>query len=335
MLSGLETPTEGEVYIDGEQVTGKPPYERDTSIVFQSWALFPNKTVLENVAFGLKMDGMEREDRIAKARRVLDIVEMEALEDSLPEELSGGQKQRVALARSLAIEPSVILLDEPLSNLDKRLREQMQIELRNIQNTVETTFVHVTHDQDEAFTLADRIGIMNDGQLEQVGEPREVYDTPENRFVEEFLGESNILDGTLEERRDWGVSIELDLGKSIVVPPLQDGLSPGDPLTVSLRPEVLTVDPIESRNEESDSAPSTGVTGTITDVLYRGGSVRFFVEVGDGSVFFEQSIGAETDFEVGDRIVVGWEPSDLLVFAEGERIGMEANQRDPRPVENR
>ncbi len=326
MLGGLETPTDGDVYIGDERVTDEPPYERATSMVFQSWALFPHKSVLENVAFGLKMDGVDENERKERARDVLDVVEMGEFADADPGDLSGGQKQRVALARSLAIEPDVLLLDEPLSNLDKRLREQMQLELRNIHDEVETTFVHVTHDQNEAFTLADSIAIMNDGDVEQVGEPREVYDDPVSLFVEEFLGDTNLVDARVETDIDGGVVAATEFAEEIAVPTPGGDVAPGDPLTISFRPEELDVSRVVADGGQSaEPAEAVDVTtsleGTVTDVLYRGSSVRFYVQIGETSVFFEQSVGDQTDFEVGDSVVVSWDPTDLLVFSEGERLG--------------
>ncbi|WP_435117227.1 ABC transporter ATP-binding protein [Halolamina sp. C58] len=326
MLGGLETPTSGHVHIGDERVTDQPPYERDTAMVFQSWALFPQKTVLENVAFGLKMEGVSEDERRERAREVLEIVEMSEFADADPDDLSGGQKQRVALARSLAIEPDVLLLDEPLSNLDKRLREQMQLELRNIHDGVETTFVHVTHDQNEAFTLADSIAIMNDGEIEQVGEPREIYDDPVSLFVEEFLGDTNLVDATVEESVDGGIVAATEFAEEIEVPTPNGDVSPGDPLTISFRPEEFDVArPATDGGQVVEAAGGADATsaleGTITDVLYRGSSVRFYVEIGDASVFFEQSVGEDTDLEVGDAVVVSWDPSDLLVFSEGDRLG--------------
>jgi spermidine/putrescine transport system ATP-binding protein len=326
MLGGLEEPSSGDVFIDDDQVTHAPPYERDTSIVFQSWALFPHKSVLENVAFGLKMDGVSAEERRETARRVLDIVEMGEYADADPEDLSGGQKQRVALARSLAIEPEVLLLDEPLSNLDKRLREQMQLELRNIHDAVETTFVHVTHDQNEAFTLADRIGIMNDGDLEQVGAPREVYEDPENRFVEEFLGDTNLVDAEVAERTADTVVADLAFDGSTAVPLENADVDVGDPLTVSFRPEILDVTRVSgdggrAAGSATNADSANQLPGSITDVLYRGSSVRFYVEIGDEHLFFERSVGDENDVDVGDDVVVAWDPADLLLFSDGDRVG--------------
>lgn len=325
MLGGLETPTAGDVYIGEDRVTNKPPYERNTSMVFQSWALFPHKTVLENVAFGLKMDGVSESERNERAREMLEVVEMQEFADSAPGDLSGGQKQRVALARSLAIEPDVLLLDEPLSNLDKRLREQMQLELRNIHDEVETTFVHVTHDQNEAFTLADSIAIMNDGEVEQVGEPREVYDDPVSLFVEQFLGDTNLVEAEVAAETEEGVVADTEFGADIEIPTPNGDVSPGDPLTVSFRPEDLDVSRVAADGGEAAGFVSDDVTatleGTITDVLYRGSTVRFYVEIGGTSLFFEESVGADASFDLGDSVAVSWNPDDLLVFSEGERLG--------------
>ncbi|PSP74020.1 ABC transporter ATP-binding protein [Halobacteriales archaeon QS_3_64_16] len=351
MLGGLETPTSGDVHIGGERATETPPYERDTSMVFQSWALFPSKTVLTNVAFGPKMTGIAEEERTEQARRVLEVVEMSDFAEQKPPALSGGQKQRVALARSLAVEPEVLLLDEPLSNLDKRLREQMQLELRSIQEEVATTFVHVTHDQNEAFTLADRIAVLNDGRLEQIGTPREVYSDPHNLFVEEFLGDTNLFAARVEESDSEGIVAEAEFGSRLSLPVESDRLSAGEELTISLRPEVLDVrrraatdgavptraegtgateDTEENERVDGNGAgdgtgargeETSALHGTITDVLYRGASVRYYVSLSEGELFFERSVGEETDFEASDDVRVGWNPSDLLVFADGERVG--------------
>lgn len=328
MLGGLEIPTDGTLYIGDESVTNVPPYERDTAMVFQSWALFPSKTVLENVAFGPKMAGVDEQERTEKARRVLETVEMDEFEEHNPTELSGGQKQRVALARSLAVEPEVLLLDEPLSNLDKRLREQLQLELRAIHEQVETTFVYVTHNQNEAFTLADRIGIMNDGELEQVGDPREVYADPKSQFIEEFLGDTNLIDARVERGTEEGVVAETEFDTHIELPPADAGLDTGDHLTVSLRPEALAVEraatdgavPTQTADGEEASA-TNALHGTITDVLYRGSSVRFYVQLGESNLFFERSVGDDTAFDTGEDVRVTWDPDDLLVFAAGDRVG--------------
>lgn len=316
-IAGLETPTDGRIFISDDDVTHQAPYDRDCSMVFQTWALFPYKTVLENVTFGLKMQGWSKDDRIERAREILELVELTEFEDSSPTDLSGGQKQRVALARSIAMDPAVLLLDEPLSDLDKRLRESMQIELKNIHSELDKTMVHVTHDQDEAFTLADRIGIMNDGRLVQVGEPREVYANPENQFVEEFLGESNIVMGTVDNVQDDRFEATLDIGTHISLPITdQDNeLEVGGSVTFSLRPEVMQISATTEPDAEisADGEGGHGIQGTVESILYRGSTVRYYVDVG-GELFVEQSVAADEQFDEGQSVRVTWEQDDILAF---------------------
>ncbi|SEV84695.1 ABC transporter ATP-binding protein [Natrinema salifodinae] len=332
MIAGLETPTDGEIRIGDDDVTDRPAYERTTSTVFQDWALFPHKTVLENVAFGLKMRDVAKDERRERAREMLDRVEMGGYGDQDPTNLSGGQKQRVALARSLAVEPDVLLLDEPLSNLDKRLSEDMQIELREIHEDVETTFVHVTHDQDEAFTLADRIGIMADGELVQVGAPDEVYENPKNRFIEGFLGDTNFVNGTVTETGDT-LRVETELGREVVLPTDGDvDCAAGDALTLSLRPEVLSTERAdgdangdENRSQAvlADGSTTNTVVGTVENVLYRGSTVRYSVSIEGSSVFVERTVADSGAFDAGDRIRISWNGEDVLAFTEdGSRVGL-------------
>lgn len=329
MISGLETPSSGTVLIGNEEVTDEPAYERDTSMVFQNWALFPYKTVLENVAFGLKMRGDGEQERVERAREMLDRVHMSGYEDHSPTELSGGQKQRVALARSLAVDPDVLLLDEPLSNLDKRLREEMEIELKDIHEEFEKTFVHVTHNQDEAFTLADRIGIMNDGRLVQVGEPNEVYRNPTNKFVEEFLGDTNFVTGTVTDIDGTVGYLETDFSSEIRVP-VSGAVEPSDTLTVSLRPEFMELAlPSEEATNTSprtraDGNGSAVVSGTVQNTIYRGSTTRHVVDVGGEQLFVEQGVTDQAAIDEGDTVELGWETDDILVFTpDGTRVGDE------------
>ncbi|QCW02261.1 ABC transporter ATP-binding protein [Natrinema pallidum] len=334
MLAGLETPTDGDIRIGDEDVTDRPAYERTTATVFQDWALFPNKTVLENVAFGLKMQGVGKEDRHDRAREMLERVRMAEYADDDPMNLSGGQKQRVALARSLAVNPDVLLLDEPLSNLDKRLSEDMQIELREIHAELEETFVHVTHDQDEAFTLADRIGIMADGTLVQVGEPNEVYQNPKNRFIEGFLGDTNFVEGTVERTTPDAVRVETELGRTVGLPTAAadaTALEAGDAVTLSLRPEVLSVEPVSAASDDAESSgavradgsTTNAVVGTIENVLYRGSTVRYSVVVNGTTVFVERTVGDGSAFDAGDEIRIDWDGADLLAFRDdGSRVDL-------------
>ncbi|MDG5775260.1 ABC transporter ATP-binding protein [Haloarculaceae archaeon H-GB2-1] len=330
MIGGLEGPSDGDVYIGERQVTDSPAYDRNTSIVFQGWELFPHKTVLENVAFGLKMDGVGKDERRERAREMLARVHMDGYQDQNPAELSGGQKQRVALARSLAVDPDVILLDEPLSNLDKRLREEMEIELKEIHEELKKTFIHVTHNQDEAFTLADRIGIMNDGELVQVGPPTEVYQHPKNEFIEGFLGDTNFVGGRVEETDGDEVLVETESDVTVRVP-VEDDVQEGDSLTVSLRPEILRIHPTDGDDSVSgqtgrsvavaDGEGSNAVVGQIERVLYRGSNARYFVDVGGTSVFVERSVADEVGLEQGDEVRLDWTADDVLAFHDdGARV---------------
>lgn len=322
MIDGLERPTAGRVFIDETDVTDQQAYDRDCSMVFQSWALFPYKRVIENVAFGLKMKGVGRAERRERARETLELMHMGDFVDHRPADLSGGEKQRVALARSLTMDPSVLLLDEPLSNLDKKLREEMQIELKNIHEEFGKTMIHVTHDQDEAFTLADRIGIMNEGRLVQIGTPREVYANPVNQFVEEFIGETNFIRGEVETMGAEELTVALDFGPTVAIPYQEEteALSVGAPVTVSLRPEVMSISPAPAEAEsEVEPVPNGGgeherVPGTIRNILYRGSTVRFYVDVGGGELFVERSVGDFEGLDEGDDVALSWDRSELLCF---------------------
>jgi spermidine/putrescine transport system ATP-binding protein len=322
MLGGLDQPTEGDVYIGDESVTGTQPYERSTSMVFQSWALFPHKTVLENVTFGLKMDGISKSERIERAERFLEMVQMTEFKDQPPGELSGGQQQRVALARSLAMDPDVLLLDEPLSNLDKRLREEMQIELKRIHEELDKTMIHVTHDQDEAFTLADRIGIMQYGELVQVGEPREVYANPKNQFIEEFLGDTNFLSATVTDVGSGRLAVETATGAVHDVPVESGSITAGEAVTLSLRPEILSVEKSTAEAVRSDGSGGRNTfRGEVTTTLYRGSTVRHYLDVGGEEMFVEHDTGRGGEFSEGDVVTVDWEPEDVLCFdSDQERI---------------
>lgn len=322
-IAGFESPASGQIAIDGQVVDETPPFDRDCSMVFQDWALFPHQTVLENVAFGLKMKGVDRQTREERARETLELVEMTGYEDASPDQLSGGQKQRVALARSLTVDPELLLLDEPLSNLDRQLRETMQLELRRIHDQVGTTMVYVTHDQDEAFTLGDRMGVMNDGGLVQVGTPQTVYDDPTNQFVESFLGTTNFVECVVAEADDRPL-LETPLGISFRAP-IGASVGVGDPVAVSLRPERLTVgggpEALAGATPVGDGGSgAVSVTGTVAETVHRGSHVRVRLSVGDATLFVERPTGATGTLSVGDELVVGFEPSEAVYFdSTGER----------------
>jgi spermidine/putrescine transport system ATP-binding protein len=318
-VAGFESPDAGRVAIGGEDVTDVPPYDRECSMVFQDWALFPHKSVLENVAFGPKMAGVGGAEREALARDRLELVEMGGYAGAMPDELSGGQKQRVALARSLTVDPDLLLLDEPLSNLDRRLRETMQLELKDVHDRVGTTMLYVTHDQDEAFTLGDRMGVMDAGELVQVGTPASVYDDPTDRFVESFLGTTNFVDCRVVAVDDRPL-LETSMGPTFRAPVDPSGLSAGDALAVSLRPERLGVETGDRPTAVGDGGDTVAVTGTVEETVHRGSEVRVRLTAGDADLFVDRPVDDGAALSAGDPMTVRFSPGDAVYFdAAGER----------------
>jgi spermidine/putrescine ABC transporter ATP-binding subunit len=301
MIAGFEEPTEGSVIIDGEDVSSTPPYDRPTSMVFQNFALFPHKSVGENVAFGLKMRGVDAETRERRAAEMLEMVELGGYEDRRIDELSGGQQQRVALARALITEPTVLLLDEPLGALDLQLRRNMQIELKNLQTELGTTFVYVTHDQEEALTMSDQIAVMNDGRLEQLGTPTEIYEHPETEFVADFIGDTNLLEGKYVEA-DGARKVSTG---DIEIPVESNGkFADGDSVSVSIRPEKIHF-----------GDGGTEFSGTVEDVIYQGNIAKIHVTVGGRELVVEKHVD-QTDGipQVGDDVGLTWESDQVDVL---------------------
>jgi spermidine/putrescine transport system ATP-binding protein len=298
MISGLETPTDGDVAISGKRVTEQSANSRDTSMVFQEWALFPHMTVGENISFGLEMDGVPEDERETRIADALEMVELSGYEDRQATELSGGQKQRVAMARAVVREPDVLLLDEPLASLDRKLRQHMQVELKDIQEELGITFIYVTHDQEEALTMSDRIAVMNDGQIEQVGPVDELYTSPETQFVATFIGETNLFEGTIS---DDGTSLQTDDGRfTVAIPPSAD--DSGRSAAVSVRPEEVILKPHDDSGEYANEW-----TGTVLDTIYKGSLKLYRIDV-DGKHFeVERQINEETtNFAENDEVTVGF-----------------------------
>ncbi len=263
MLAGLDRPSSGRIFIDGADVTDVPAYARPVNMMFQSYALFPHMSVAQNVEFGLKQDRMPRKERAERVAEMLALLQIEGLARRKPDQLSGGQRQRVALARSLAKHPKLLLLDEPLGALDKRLRESTQFELVNLQERIGITFVTVTHDQEEAMTMSTRIAVMNDGQILQVDTPTAIYEYPEYRFVAQFIGSVNLFEGRVMENRGDQVLVETQVGRTL----LMRSLHPhpvGTPVTVAIRPEKLR--PCASYAEDGVNQ----VKGVVEDIAYLG-----------------------------------------------------------------
>ncbi|MGC0336429.1 ABC transporter ATP-binding protein [Streptomyces sp. SLBN-8D4] len=284
LIAGFETPTEGRVELAGQEVTGLAPFERDVHTVFQDYALFPHMSVEQNVAYALRVRGVPKAERLVRARKALGEVRLEGFGRRRPAQLSGGQRQRVALARALVGRPRVLLLDEPLGALDLKLREQMQVELKALQRDVGITFVLVTHDQQEALTMSDRIAVLHRGRVEQVGTPAEIYERPATPFVASFVGTSNLLDG--------------DTARRIV----------GAPGTFSVRPEKIRV---LKESADSGEPEHAGVTGTVAEVVYLGDVTRFLVDLDGGGRLTALQQNLETSSEDvaayrGARVRLQW-----------------------------
>ncbi|GAB2905402.1 ABC transporter ATP-binding protein [Neomicrococcus lactis] len=302
MVAGLEHPTSGTISIGGEDVTQLPSHKRHVNTVFQSYALFPHMNILENVAFGLKQRKVRNAQELAK--KGLEMVELGHLAARKPVQLSGGQQQRVALARALVNRPAVLLLDEPLGALDMKLRRQMQVELKAIQTEVGLTFVHVTHDQEEAMTMADIVAVMNQGKVEQMGAPRELYELPKTAFVANFLGKSNLMKGHVAEQRDDLLGVDI-AGSRVWVPASRTTTQAGD-IVVGVRPEKMR---IGHMGELDIPADHNQLTGTIIDASFTGVSTEYLVDVPGVGVLgtFTQNLGQDTG-QRGDKVALSWEP---------------------------
>ena len=287
MLAGFEQPTSGEIILDGTDLSGTPPYKRPVNMMFQSYALFPHMTVEKNIAFGLKQDGMPKDEMVERVSQMLKLVKLEQFASRKPNQLSGGQRQRVALARSLAKRPKVLLLDEPLGALDKKLREHTQFEIANIQYKTGITFVVVTHDQEEAMTMADRIAVMSHGKVVQVATPAEIYEAPNCRFVADFIGDVNIFDGKVTTASNGAVEIAVDSG--FTVRTASSGApAVGSALGFAIRPEKLRVTRAAPAN-----ASINATKGELWDTGYLGDMTVFHVRLPNGNVVKASSLNAQ------------------------------------------
>ncbi len=305
MIAGFQTPDAGEILLGGTSITQVPPYRRDLGMVYQNYSLFPHMTVAKNIAFPLEMRGVAKARITERVAEVLDLVRLTGLEERLPQQLSGGQQQRIALARALVFEPPVLLMDEPLGALDKKLREQMQAEIKQIQRKLGITTVYVTHDQEEALTMSDQVVVMNAGRIEQMGTPAEVYEQPTNRFVADFMGATNFFSAVVAEPGREAV-VHTSLGARFVVRG-EDGWRRGDRLVLTVRPERV-------RLERSHSAAAWSCGGTVEHVTYVGGQLRYRVvfEGGDELIAVQPNLG-DSPLNQGDSVEVWWEPADAWI----------------------
>jgi putative spermidine/putrescine transport system ATP-binding protein len=290
LIAGFEQATAGTIHLDGEDVTGRAPFDRDVNTVFQDYALFPHMSVLDNVAYGLRVRGVKKAARHRQAEEALGTVQLAHLAGRRPGQLSGGQRQRVALARAIVVRPKVLLLDEPLGALDLKLREQMQVELKQLQRDLGITFVFVTHDQEEALTLSDRVAVFSEGRIVQLGTPQEIYEQPSSAYVASFVGTSNLFDSATSTRL---------LGRAG---------------THALRPEKITLRRTGSPTPDDGTIRAEGV---IVESIYLGTGHRIHVRLDDGTdlVVLEQSTGGPADEQRGEKVVASWSPDDLVPLA--------------------
>src|SRR5262245_7220483 len=305
MVAGFEEPTAGVIQLHGKDVIGVPPNKRDVNMVFQSYALFPHMNVFENVAFGLRRKAVAKPEITRRVGEMLEIVDLAGRGERRPRELSGGQQQRVALARALVNHPRALLLDEPLGALDLKLRQAMQVELKRIQREVGITFVYVTHDQGEALTMSDRIAVMNDGLIEHLGTPREIYEHPATRFVAGFIGTSNLISGEVDRLDGDRAIIEISPEERIIVPVADRAVSPGSRLELTVRPEKID---LSTARPQGDGC---ALRGTVAEVVYLGTSTNFSVSTTAGSdlVVFQQNSASAADVAArGDSVWLSWQP---------------------------
>ncbi|MCO1622452.1 MAG: ABC transporter ATP-binding protein [Pseudomonas alloputida] len=301
MLAGFETPTAGEIQLGGRSINNVPPHKRDIGMVFQNYALFPHMTVAENLAFPLTVRNLSKTDISERVKRVLNMVQLDAFAKRYPGQLSGGQQQRVALARALVFEPQLVLMDEPLGALDKQLREHMQMEIKHIHQRLGVTVVYVTHDQGEALTMSDRVAVFHQGEIQQIADPRTLYEEPCNTFVANFIGENNRISGTLLASDGNRCQVQLPRGERVEALAVNVGQA-GEPVTLSIRPERVRL------NGHSERCVNR-FSGRVAEFIYLGDHVRVRLEVcGKGDFFVKQPI-AELDpaLAVGDVVPLGWE----------------------------
>lgn len=308
VIRGFVIPTTGEIYLQNELMGTRPSYRRNVTMVFQHLALFPHMTVFENLAYGLKLRRVSKEEIKTRVQRILEVVHLAGFEERYPKQLSGGQQQRVALARALILEPSVVLFDEPLGSLDLKLRREMQVEIKNIQRRLKTTFIYVTHDQQEALNMCDRIAIMNEGRIEQVGTAEEIYERPQSRFVADFIGDTNLVEGRVVSVE--GPSITIESGGLTFVGQTEQQFQPNDSVTLCIRPERIVV------GSRAKGCPVC-YTARIVDMLYAGAKRRCILELSNQVRMKVDSDARETaGLRIGDKVEVGWDLKDGALFSD-------------------
>lgn len=311
MLAGFELPSEGRILLEGRDIARLPPHRRGIGVVFQSYALFPHMSVAENVAFPLEVRGVPRPERAERVKRALAMVRLEGFGDRRPAQLSGGQQQRIALARAMVFEPPIVLLDEPLGALDKALREEMQYEIRGIHQRLGVTMMYVTHDQQEALTLSDRIAVFEGGEIRQLASPRRIYEEPANAFVAGFVGENNRLPGRVLARQEGAVRVALDCGAEVLARPV-DCEAPGSRCIVAVRPERVAVAPVNAEDLGGDALPAR-----LLEAIFQGDHVRLRLSLGSGGgeILAKRVVGGARLPEPGETAAVAWDAAHAHAFA--------------------
>ncbi len=326
MIGGFEEPSSGRIWLGEDDVSGLPAHKRDVNTVFQSYALFPHLSVAENVAYGLKRQGVAKDDIGPRVEAMLELVDLEGYGHRRTTQLSGGQQQRVALARALVNRPQVLLLDEPLGALDLKLRKQMQLELKRIQSEVGITFIYVTHDQEEAMTMSDRIAVMSAGRLEQVGAPQDVYELPATSFVASFLGASNLLEGEIEGTSGEIAKVRLRVGSTVTLPARRLPDSDG-PVAVGVRPEKLHIQATDSSEmDRGDNA----IEATVVSSTYTGVSTSYECATSDGTllvVYVQNLERSASPPGAGARVRLTWDPDHTFAVAKAGKRTLEHQHR--------
>ena len=303
MIAGFEVPTSGQIFLEGEDVDDKKPNERNVNTVFQNYALFPHMNVFDNIAFGLVEKKVKKDEIRSRVEEMIKLVQLDGMEKRMPAQMSGGQKQRVAIARALVNRPKVLLLDEPLGALDLKLRKQMQGELKALQRRLGITFIYVTHDQEEALTMSDRIAVMNRGRLEQVGTPEEVYNHPETKFVADFIGESNIIEGYIENMTDDSIEVTMESGKAIIH---ETGYRMEEMVYLCIRPEILKI--------SMEAKEGFRFRGQVKEHIFIGSTNKTMIEMPNGQMLKSVTPAEDELIPVGTAVNVFWNPGKAVVM---------------------
>ena len=314
MIAGFEEPTSGEVSLDGADLLKLPPNKRPVNTVFQSYALFPHLNVAENIAYGLKRSKVRKDEIRSRVKDALRLVQMETFADRKPDMLSGGQQQRIALARAIVNRPKVLLLDEPMSALDRKLREEMQLELIQLHHELDMTFVFVTHDQQEALAMSDRIVVMNHGNIQQIGSAEDIYQRPNNAFVAGFIGQQTFFDATVKHAA--ADSLELETGVGTMLSTEQERFADGTSVRIAIRPEDIQIQ--SGRSTEQTSSEANQVTGSVTSRSFLGDVLQYLVQLEDGTeVLVRTPASLAIDGHDGDQVSLKWDSRAVRVFPNG------------------